>query len=235
MDVDSPAQGQVLYQPIAPRWHTLVVVLAMLTLCLLGTRPPRYTHIGPFRGHIPGYLVGMLVEWFLLAFVWYGLRLRGVKLRDLVGGKATFRGTLNDFGIAVVFLIGAGIVLRSLFSMIAIPNPGLRLILPRGRTEILVFLVLALTAGICEEIICRGYLQRQFTALTKNALGGALIQAVIFGVAHSYQGTKAMLAITVYGYLLGLLAHWRRSLRPGMMAHTLQDSLVGLLAGYVLK
>lgn len=236
MDLEFQTQNQARPQLIAPGWHTFVVVLTMLTLSLLSARPPRYTHIGPFRGHIPGYLIAMSIEWALLGFVWYGVRLRGFRLRDLVGGKTTFVGTLNDFGIAFVFMIGAAIMLRSLFSLIlAIPNPGLRRILPRGQTEIIVFLLLALTAGICEEIICRGYLQRQFTALTRTALGGALIQAVIFGLAHAYQGRKFMLVIGVYGYLLGVLAHWRRSLRPGMMAHVLQDSLAGLLAGYALK
>lgn len=236
MDIESPAPDQAGPQQIAPGWHTLVVVLAMLGLSLLSARPPRYSHVGPFRGHIAGYLLAILIEWLLLGFIWYGIRLRGGRLRDLVGGKATFAGTLNDFGIALVFLIGATIILRTLFSLIiAIPNPALRRMLPRGRNEFLVFMLLALTAGICEEIICRGYLQRQFAALTKNPLGGVVIQSIIFGAAHAYQGRKFMLVIGIYGYLLGLLAHWRRSLRPGMMAHTLQDALVGLVARYALN
>jgi hypothetical protein len=41
-----------------------------------------------------------------------------------------------------------------------------------------------------------------------------------------------MLVIAVYGCLFGLLALWRRSLRPGMMTHALQDGLAGLLARY---
>jgi membrane protease YdiL (CAAX protease family) len=34
----------------------------------------------------------------------------------------------------------------------------------------------------------------------------------------------------VQGWLLGLLAHWRKNLRPGMLAHWLQDSIGGLVA-----
>jgi membrane protease YdiL (CAAX protease family) len=33
-----------------------------------------------------------------------------------------------------------------------------------------------------------------------------------------------MAVITIFGCLFGLLAQWRRSLRPGMIAHFLQDS-----------
>jgi hypothetical protein len=32
------------------------------------------------------------------------------------------------------------------------------------------------------------------------------------------------------GWLLGLLAYWRKSLRPGMLAHGLQDSIGGLVS-----
>jgi len=45
-----------------------------------------------------------------------------------------------------------------------------------------------------------------------------------------------MLTICVYGCLFGLLARWRGSLRPGMMAHFLQDGVGGLLlAAHGLK
>jgi membrane protease YdiL (CAAX protease family) len=38
-----------------------------------------------------------------------------------------------------------------------------------------------------------------------------------------------MAVITVFGCLFGLLAQWRRNLRPGMIAHFLQDSSALLL------
>ena len=39
-----------------------------------------------------------------------------------------------------------------------------------------------------------------------------------------------MLVIMVQGWLLGLLAYWRKSLRPGMLAHGLQDAIGGVVA-----
>jgi membrane protease YdiL (CAAX protease family) len=39
-----------------------------------------------------------------------------------------------------------------------------------------------------------------------------------------------MVAIMVHGWLLGMLAHWRKSLLPGMLAHGLQDSIGGIVA-----
>ncbi|MGB8885185.1 MAG: hypothetical protein WCC87_00585 [Candidatus Korobacteraceae bacterium] len=40
---------------------------------------------------------------------------------------------------------------------------------------------------------------------------------------------KVMLAIMVHGWLLGLLAYWRKSLLPGIPAHGLQDTLGGVV------
>jgi membrane protease YdiL (CAAX protease family) len=38
-----------------------------------------------------------------------------------------------------------------------------------------------------------------------------------------------MVVISLYGILFGLLAFWRKSLRPGMIAHFVQDGVGGLL------
>jgi hypothetical protein len=43
-----------------------------------------------------------------------------------------------------------------------------------------------------------------------------------------------MLVIMVHGCLLGVLAWWRKSLRPGMLAHGIQDSLGGVV-GFLMK
>jgi hypothetical protein len=37
-----------------------------------------------------------------------------------------------------------------------------------------------------------------------------------------------ILIIAVYGCMFGALALWRRSLRPGIIAHFLQDSISGI-------
>ena len=110
-----------------------------------------------------------------------------------------------------------------------------RLLLPQGGVEITIFVVLSVTAGFCEEFIFRGYLQRQFLAFTKSAWIAIPLQALVFGLAHLYQGWSAVLVITIYGGLFGILA-WRcNSLRPGMMQHAAQDSFSGIAAGILIK
>jgi len=41
---------------------------------------------------------------------------------------------------------------------------------------------------------------------------------------------KILVVVMIQGWLLGLLAHWRKSLRPGMLAHALQDVIGGMVA-----
>jgi hypothetical protein len=46
-----------------------------------------------------------------------------------------------------------------------------------------------------------------------------IAQALVFGLAHGYQGWKAVIVISVLGVMYGLLAAWRRNLRANIMAH----------------
>ena len=59
-------------------------------------------------------------------------------------------------------------------------------------------------------------------------LPASVLSGAIFGVCHIYQGVKAVVVITVYGVLFGILAQWRKSMRPGMMTHALHDTVSGL-------
>jgi Type II CAAX prenyl endopeptidase Rce1-like len=67
-------------------------------------------------------------------------------------------------------------------------------------------------------------------ALTKSAPAGILLSGATFGIAHAYQGFRMVILISLYGAMFGMLAHWRGSVRPGMIAHAWQDSLNGVLA-----
>jgi membrane protease YdiL (CAAX protease family) len=84
---------------------------------------------------------------------------------------------------------------------------------------------MSITSGFCEELVFRGYFQKQSLGLTRSAAFGVLAQAVLFGICHWYQGVKQVILISLLGALFGILAQWRKSLRPGMIAHTWSDVL----------
>ena len=70
---------------------------------------------------------------------------------------------------------------------------------------------------------------KQFAVWTGSVLAGMLLQAVLFGAAHPLLGWKQMIVICVSGVLFALLALWRKSLRPGMVAHAWADIFGGMI------
>ena len=202
------------------------------------------------HGRISLYVSTMAFEWVMVAFIWMGVRRRGVKMRELVGGKwKAPEDALLDVAIAFVYWICAlGILalVRLALGLISLNqaenakkmnelSKTLGFLAPHSNLEFALFVALALTAGFCEEIIFRGYLQKQFAAASGITSIGIIAQGVLFGAAHGYQGAKLMFTIGVYGALFGILAAWRKSLRPGMMAHFLQDFISGLLLRFLTQ
>ena len=167
-------------------------------------------------------------EWLLFRAVTAGLRSRGIDWRTLMGRVGSGGGDLaRDVLLGVLLCAGwvSAIVAVRAASVGPAAGPSL---LPRGALETALWILLALSAGFCEEIAFRGYFQRQFEALTHRRGVAVAMQATLFGIAHAYQGLPSALAIAGYGVLFGALALWRRSLRPGMVAHALTDLALGL-------
>jgi len=106
---------------------------------------------------------------------------------------------------------------------------------PRTTVELAAWLLLSVTAGICEEAIFRGYLQVQLGALTKSAAAGIVLSALLFGFGHAYQGWASSGLLAFYGLLFGLLTHWRGTVRPAMIAHAWQDSFTGIIGAALLR
>jgi membrane protease YdiL (CAAX protease family) len=208
-----------------------VVVCVMLGVSLLSARfnsPAVFSR----HGRAGSYLLAMAVEWATVAFIWWGLSRRAMGLSDLIGGRwARPIHLLRDLAIGVGFIIVFGGSVQGLTYLFkATPPPALTAMLPQSMLELVLWVPLSLTGGFCEEVIFRGYLQRQFSALTNFFAGGILLQGIIFGSSHGYQGWRLMSIIAFYGVCFGCLAHWRRSLRPGMFGHALQDLAGGFLA-----
>jgi CAAX protease family protein len=132
---------------------------------------------------------------------------------------------LRHVGIALLFLIATIVFTSMAGSHGSAGDQATQFLLPDGRMEIALWVLLSITAGICEEAVYRGYLQKQFIALTGSVPVGIILSALAFGLAHSYQGFTRASMISVLGAMGGVLAYWCRSVRPGMIAHALQDVL----------
>lgn len=215
---------------IAPLWHTLALVLVLLALSAYGAHFVRTARPFVLSQKLVRYVLMIASEWAMVAFVVWGIKGR-IRLSELVGGKwRKPQDVLRDIGLAIVFLLGTYVVLITL-TWILRPghSVGLERLLPHTRTQLCMFAAVSFTAGVCEEIIFRGYLQKQLFSIFGNKVVSILFQAVIFGAAHGYQGAKRMIVLGVFGFLFGLLAQWRQSLRPGIIAHGVNDLVGGLV------
>ena len=89
--------------------------------------------------------------------------------------------------------------------------------------DLLVNLVLvAVFAGVGEELLFRGVLQRLFIKFFKNPWAGILITAFIFSAIHlQFYG---FIPRFILGILLGLLYWYSGSLWPAIIAHFVYDA-----------
>lgn len=109
----------------------------------------------------------------------------------------------------------------------------LRPMLPATTEERRWFVLVALSAGICEELLMRGfgfaYVRWLFPDASNVAVVGVV--SVVFGVAHLYQGPKGMVLAGLAGVLFGVLTIQAGSLIPAMIVHAAVDlRIVGLPA-----
>lgn len=231
-----PGVQSPVHRHIAPLWHTVLLVFLLVGFSAMGAKSA--AHLTGREPRIPMYIATMVWEWLLLGYVWVGLRLRHVPLRNVIAGRwARATDFFRDIAVAIGFMIVALMVLGAVGRILGLTGTAqaseakriFGFLVPRTRTELCLWIAVSATAGFCEEIIFRGYLQQQFRLLFRNAAMGVVISAILFGLSHGYEGGKRMILIAVYGVLFGLLALWRKSLRPGMFAHGLYDSLSGAL------
>ena len=178
------------------------------------------------------YFLGILADCALLYYCWVGVHWHGGNMETLSGGlwtswkalarryrdRNTILGVVEATAYGVHWLLGPGNNARSVGAL-----------LPESVPEILVWILVSVTAGFCEELQSRGYLQRQFHALSGNIVAAVLGQGVLFGLMHSYQGWKQVIVISALGVLYGALAAWRRNLRANMIAHAWSDIWEGWL------
>lgn len=214
-----------------PLWHTAVLLAILAALVAMGAQTHGALH--RMASHkLTEYLIAATFEWVMAGWIIFGCRIKGQSLSSLLGAcSSRWQTILRDIGLAIAYLIVANIVLGILKHFVSgPPTEALKRMLPQTPLQQAVFVGLAITAGFCEELIFRGYFQRQFTAWTGSISIAVILQAIVFGLGHLYQGLGQVLVISVYGAMFGLLATWRMSLRPGIIAHMLQDAVSGLLA-----
>lgn len=219
--------------PVWQYGYTCALVGLILFMSYSGA--DKQGQLAKHSGHIVFYCATIAAELVLLGLTYLGMRFAGMRLREVVGGRwTTFEDFLLDVAIAFGFFIVSFAVLLGLGQILLRGSVDeakklIQSLAPNGALELLLWTCMSVTAGFVEEIVFRGYFQRQFSILLRNVWMGMFLSAAIFGLSHGYEGKKRMFLIFIYGAMFGTLAILRKNLRPGMMAHAAHDTAEGVI------
>jgi uncharacterized protein len=100
-------------------------------------------------------------------------------------------------------------------------------ILPQSTVEMLPYLALAITAGLCEEFLYRGFAMAVLTHVGLQTWVVVLLSSALFGLAHSYQGRGGIVMTLLIGIILGLGRIAFDSLIPAIFWHSAVDVVAG--------
>ena len=220
--------------PIAHWQHTVGLFgLFLLTTTFIEHRAA--TQDLSKTAHIPSYLASIAMEWVLLGLVMAGIHQRRVFLVRAFRNRA--RSLVESLGLgSAVYL--AGFVAIAVVSSALYFTPlfhkrneaAIAAIAPHTPVEFLLWFGVSLSAGICEELVFRGYLLQQLNAWTRSPVASIVLGALLFGSVHLYEGVGAILPLAALALVYGaVVQHLKGDLRAVIVAHTLQDFIVALL------
>ena len=197
-----------------------------------GSLSDQALHISAARESV--YLNTGLMLWLMFFLVWSAQRAAERPLRAI--GFEPPR--LADPLIAAGFLVGANIILNALAwgmkgAGLVVPDLAMKALLPVTSTERITWVMLSISAGICEESCFRGFLLTQGRHLIPWTTPLVIASSLAFGAGHLYQGVAGGFLIFIYGVLFCWLRLWRGSLWPGIWAHIWQDTAAMVLGGWV--
>jgi membrane protease YdiL (CAAX protease family) len=185
------------------------------------------------RERIQLYISTILFQWALAAVVgWRGLA-RGMSFPELgVVNGSRVPVLLLAAGGALLIAVGHWMNLRRMASASHAAAEKLRAmaarLFPRSWLETVFYIALALTAGICEEFIFRGFV---IAALFRAGLSAGMVilaSSALFGFAHLYQGKGGSIGTGILGALFALARIAYHSLLPAVLWHAVLDVVAGL-------
>jgi membrane protease YdiL (CAAX protease family) len=144
-----------------------------------------------------------------------------------------------DAAATVAYAAGAtlaAVAILFLFRWAGVREPDVvRQLMPVTRQDRALFIGVSITAGICEEIIYRGFLLYALMQALPLPIAVVLASGA-FGVAHAYQQPLGALRAALLGAVLTVPVLATGSLVPAMLAHASIDVLSGLwLSRYLLR
>jgi len=101
-------------------------------------------------------------------------------------------------------------------------------LMPQTPVESAPYAALAVTAGVCEEFVYRGFVMAALARVGIATWMVLMISSVLFGCAHAYQGRSGIIGTTLMGFVFGLVRVFTVSLAPAVVWHAAIDLVAGV-------
>ena len=187
------------------------------------------------------YAVTIAFQWLLVGLVVWRSLARGLTIEELGLGSQGWIEIVAS-GLLGAFFVGGlqWLNLRRIGKMEGEAPELLRKLanrlLPVNLLEYLPYSALAITAGICEEFVYRGFAIAAFSKAGLPLWMVVIVSSVLFGLAHAYQGRGGIVSTGIFGVMLAIGRLGFGSLVPVMMWHAGLDLAAGIAAPkYLLK
>jgi len=187
------------------------------------------------------YAATIAFQWVLVGLVAWRSLVRGLTIEELGLGFHGWIEIVASGLLGAVFIGGLQwLNLRRIGKMEGEAPELLRKLasrlLPVSLGEYLPYSALAITAGICEEFVYRGFVIAAFSKAGLPLWVVVIVSSVLFGLAHAYQGRGGIVSTGIFGVMLAIGRLGFGSLVPVMMWHAGLDLAAGIAAPkYLLK
>ena len=130
-------------------------------------------------------------------------------------------------GMLIVIMLPAVLALRSEKIRAKAGKAAKRLafLLPSTGEERRWWWLVCITAGICEEVVYRGFLLHYFhvTPVHLSLTWALVVSSLIFGIGHLYQGIAGAVQTVVIGFVMGAMFVMTGNLLLPIVVHAVVD------------
>jgi membrane protease YdiL (CAAX protease family) len=174
-------------------------------------------------------------QWVLAGVVAWRAFARGLKLDELGLGPNAWMGLVAAGAVGGIIIGGLQwLNLRRIGKMEGKAPELLRKLasrlLPVTMVEFLPYSALAITAGVCEEFVYRGFALAALLRVGIPVWLAVGVTSILFGLAHAYQGRAGIVSTAIFGMALAVARLGFASLVPVMMWHAGLDLAAGIAA-----
>ena len=161
------------------------------------------------------------------------LLLLGLALNAAPRGLVLFPRALPDVTTLFYAALFLGAILvgigRGIKRMPAERREKARVRMPENPREFLLWAVIPLLAGACEETAYRGVLYRLLLQALHSAALAILVAVIAFAAAHAIQGMRGALAVAILAGIFHAIVLITGTLYVAILVHVVYDFVLGYL------